>query len=79
MAFLSTFTGFIAALLIWVGLYTLATEIHSPRLNALAPYLEALSPIGECLFIILAVIFSFLIYRGLKLRPGDGPSGRGNE
>jgi len=70
MAFLSTFSGFIAALLIWVGLYTLATEVHVPLLNALAPYLEALSPVGEGMFMILGVVISLLIYRLLKSRTG---------
>ena len=74
MAFLSTFTGLIVALLIWVGLYTLATEFQIPLLSPLAPYLEALSPVGEGLFVILAVIISLLIYRLLKSPAGNGPS-----
>jgi len=74
MAFLCTFTGLLAALLIWVGLYTLATEFHIPLLSPLAPYLEALSPIGEGLFVLLAVIISLLIYRLLKSRAGNGPA-----
>ena len=75
MAFLSTFFGLIAALLMWVGLYTLATEFQIPLVNALAPFLEALSPVGEGLFVILAVIFSLLIYRRLKSRAATGSAG----
>jgi hypothetical protein len=78
MAFLSTFAGLVAALLIWVSLYTLATELHVPLLNALAPYLEALSPVGEGLLVILAVTVSLLIYHLLKSWEGDDHSERGN-
>ena len=76
MAFVSTFFGLIAALLIWVSLYTLATEL---QVDALAPYLEALSPVGEGLFAILAVISSWLIYRLLKRRVDHGSSDGGSD
>ena len=68
MAFLSTFAGLSAVLLIWIGQYTLATEVHIPLLSALAPYLDALTLAGEGLFVILAVNFSLLIYRLLRRR-----------
>ncbi len=70
MAFLSTFAGLLAALLIWVGLYTLVTEVKVPALNSLAPYLEALSPVGEGLFLVLALIIAVAVYRWLKSRAG---------
>jgi hypothetical protein len=71
MAFLSTLTGFTLALIIWVGLYAIASESENRVLIALAPYLEAMSISGQCLFIILASIISILTYRLLKRKHGD--------
>ena len=74
MAFLCTFAGLLVALIIWVGLYTLASESHTPLLSALAPYLEAFSPVGQGLFAILAVTIALLIHRWLKPKVGNKPS-----
>jgi membrane protein implicated in regulation of membrane protease activity len=76
MAFLCTFAGLLAALIIWVGLYTLASESRTPLLIALAPYLEAFNPVGQGLFAILAVTIALLIYRLLKPKAGNEPSDR---
>jgi hypothetical protein len=73
MAFLCTFAGLLAALTIWTGLYVLASESPSPSLSALAPYLEALSPVGQGLFVTLAVTISLLLYRWLKPEAGKEP------
>ena len=74
MAFLCTFSGLTIALIIWVGLYTLASSSDIPLLVAVAPYLEALSITGQCLFLILAVLFSWLTYRLLRPKRGNGTS-----
>jgi membrane protein implicated in regulation of membrane protease activity len=76
MAFLCTFAGLLAALIVWVGLYTLTSESHTPLLSALAPYLEAFSPVGQGMFAILAVTIALLIYRWLKPKVGNEPSDR---
>ena len=68
VAFLCTFSGMLAALAIWAGLYTLASESHSPMLAAMAPYLEALSLSGQAFFLILAAALSWLIYTVLRRR-----------
>lgn len=72
MAFLCTFSGLTMALLVWVALYTLASDSDNASLAALAPYLEALSMTGQCLFVILAVVFSWLTYRLLRWKRGKG-------
>ena len=59
---------------VWFGLYTLASNSHNPALAALAPYLEALSITGQCLFVIFAVVFSWLTYRLLRPKRGKGTS-----
>jgi hypothetical protein len=69
MAFLCTFSGLTIALILWVALYFLASSSHTPLLIAAAPYLEALSITGQCLFIVLAVVFSWLTYRLLRPKP----------
>jgi hypothetical protein len=74
MAFLCTFSGLTISLIVWVGLYTLASSSGDPTLNALAPYLEALSITGQLLFVVLAALFSLLAYRLLRPRAGDGSS-----
>jgi hypothetical protein len=79
MAFLCTFSGLTVALIVWVGLYTLASSSAEPTLNALAPYLEALSITGQLLFVVLAGLFSLLTYRLLRPRRGDGPSEKREE
>ena len=62
MAFLCTFSGLTLALIVWVSLYALASHSHALPLVTLAPYLEAFSITGQCLFIVLTVIFSWLTY-----------------
>jgi hypothetical protein len=74
VAFLCTFSGFTLALIVWVGLYTLASDSDIPQLVALAPYLEALSITGQCMFVILAVGFAWLTYRLLRRKQGNGTS-----
>jgi hypothetical protein len=74
MAFLCTFSGLTIALIFWFGLYTLASDSHNPSLVALAPYLEAFSITGQCLFVILAVVISWLTYRLLRPKRGNGKS-----
>ena len=74
MAFLCTFSGLTIALIVWVALYTLASSSDNPLLIALAPYLEAFSITGQCLFVILAVIISWLTYRLLRPKRGNGTS-----
>jgi hypothetical protein len=72
MAFLCTFSGLTIALIVWVSLYALASDSRNPLLVALAPYLEALSITGQCLFVILAVVFSWLTYRLLRPKRSNG-------
>jgi hypothetical protein len=74
MAFLCTFSGLTIALIVWVALYTLASDSGNPLLVALAPYLEALSITGQCLFVILAAVFSWLTYHLLRPKRGNGTS-----
>jgi hypothetical protein len=78
MAFLCTFSGLTIALLVWVGLYTLTSTSADPKPNSLAPYFEALSITGQLLFILLAALFSLLIYRLLRPRGGSGSSEKPN-
>ena len=66
MAFVSTFTGLILALVVWVGLYTLAADSDNPLLAALAPHLETFSVGGWALFVILAVVFALLTHRVVR-------------
>jgi hypothetical protein len=73
MAFLCTFSGLTIALIVWVALYTLASNSYNPLLVAVAPYLEAFSITGQCLFVTLAVVISWLTYR--LLRPKRGANG----
>ncbi len=72
MAFVSTFAGLLAALVIWVGLYSFASEVDVPALNAVAPWLEALNPVGEIFFLVLALLISLAVYRWLKSRTRAG-------
>ncbi len=72
MAFLCTFSGLTIALIVWVGLYTLASNSDNPSLVALTPYLEAFSITGQCLFVILAVVISWLAYLLLRPKRGNG-------
>ena len=74
MAFLCTFSGLMIALIVWVGLYTLAANSDNRVLAALAPYLEAFSITGQCLFVILAVVISWLTYRLLRQTRSNGTS-----
>jgi hypothetical protein len=66
MAFLSTFVGMMAALLIWVGVYNFLIDADAASLNALAVHFEAMSVGGIGLFVFLGVAFSLLTYRVLK-------------
>jgi len=66
MAFVSTFTGLIVALVVWVGLYTFAADSRNPLLASLAPHLEAFSVGGWLLFAILSVVFAMLAYRAVR-------------
>jgi hypothetical protein len=70
MAFICTFSGLLLALVIWVGLYTLASESHIPMLSATAPYLEAMSLTGEVFFLGLAAVLSWVVYLFLRRRLG---------
>jgi len=72
MAFLCVFSGLTIALMVWVGLYTLVSNADAPVLLALAPYLEAFSITGQCLFVILAATMSWLTYRLLRRKRRDG-------
>jgi hypothetical protein len=72
MAFLCAFSGLTIALAVWAGLYTLASDSDNALLMASAPYLEALSITGQCLFVVLAVVFSWLTYRLLRSRWARG-------
>ncbi len=74
MAFLCTFSGLTIALIVWVALYALASNSHIPLLVALAPYLEAFSISGQCLFVILAVVISWLTWRLLRRKRDNGTS-----
>ena len=74
MAFVSTFAGLTLSLVLWVALYTLASNSPSPLLIAVAPYLEALSVSGQCFFVVFAGVFSVLTYRLLRPKPGEGAS-----
>jgi hypothetical protein len=74
MAFLCTFSGLTIALIIWVALYTFASDSTNPTLSAIAPYLGALSVTGQVLFVILAIVFSWLTYRLLRRKRGKGTS-----
>jgi hypothetical protein len=74
MAFLCTFSGLTIALIVWVALYNLASNSDNPSLLALAPYLEAFSITGQCLFVVLAVVFSWLTWRLLRRKRGNGTS-----
>jgi len=60
----------LAALTIWAGLYTLASESDIPMLAAIAPYLEALSLSGQIFFLVLAAVLSWLIYVVLRRKRG---------
>ena len=71
MAFLCTFSGLTIALVVWVALYALASTSHVLSLVAIAPYLEAFSITGQCLFVVLAVVFSWLTYRLLRRKWGS--------
>jgi len=61
-------------LIIWVALYALASNSHNPLLVAVAPYLEAFSITGQSLFVILAVVISWLTYRLMQPKQGNGRS-----
>jgi len=74
MAFLCTFSGLTIALIVWVALYTLASNSDNPLLIAVTPYLEASSITGPCLFVILAVVISWLTYRLLRPKRDNGTS-----
>ena len=74
MAFLCTFTGLTVSLIIWVALNTVASNSQNPLLISLAPYLEALSASGQCLFVVLAMIISLLTYRVLRPKANDESS-----
>ena len=63
MAFLCTFSGLTIALLVWVTLYTLASNSDNPLLLATAYYLEAFSVTGQFVFVTLAALISWLTYR----------------
>lgn len=69
MAFLFTFAGLTLSLVVWVALYALASNSQNPLAIAATPYLEALSVSGQCLFVVLAGMFSVLAYRLLRLKP----------
>ena len=66
MAFLSTFTGLLLALVAWVGLYTFAVDSRDPLFVSLASHLEAFSVGGWLLFAMLSVIFAVLTYRAVR-------------
>ena len=66
MAFVSTFTGLLLALVAWVGLYTFAVDSRDPFLVSLASHLEAFSVGGWLLFTILSIVFAVLTYRAVR-------------
>jgi hypothetical protein len=72
LAFLGTLSGLIASLILWVALYAFVSESDSDALNALAPYLEATSPVGQGLFVVVAAVIALLAYRWLKARTAAG-------
>jgi len=74
MAFLCTFSGLTIALIVWVLLYFIASNSPNPLLVAVASYLEAFSVTGQCLFVVLAVVFSWLTYRLLRPKRDDRTS-----
>jgi hypothetical protein len=63
MVFASTFVGLTVALAIWATAYAILSTSGDPALNALATHLEALSPGGWFLFVVLAIGISLLTYR----------------
>jgi uncharacterized protein involved in cysteine biosynthesis len=69
MAFLCTFSGLTIALVIWVAAYSFAISSSDPWLQSLAPYLEAFSITGQCLFVVLAAVGAWLTYRLMRTKP----------
>jgi len=65
VAFLCTFIGMIAALIIWVGLYYYLLDSGNAMLNGLAPHFEAISFGGISLFVVFSLLLCWLAYRGL--------------
>ena len=67
MAFLCTFSGMMAAGLIWMGLFAAFGEAHIAVLNTIAEWLSPMGVLGWAFFVALSVVCSWLIY--LLLRP----------
>ncbi len=70
MIFASTFLGLLLGLALWAAAYLIADESAVPFLHALAPHLEAFSPGGWSLFVVLAAGIGRLAHRLLRARFG---------
>ena len=79
MAYICTFSGLTLSLVLWTALYAVASNSQSTLLIAVAPYLEAMSVTGQCLFVVLAGIFSVLTYWMLRPKLGKGATENGND
>ena len=68
MAFLCTFSGMMAAGLIWMALFVAFGEAHIAMLNTLAGWLSPMGILGWAFFVVLSVVCSWLIYLLLRSR-----------
>ena len=68
MAFLCTFSGMMAAGLVWMGLFVGFREAHNAILNMIAEWLSPMSVMGWAFFIFLSGACSWLSYLVLRSR-----------
>ncbi|HEX8012690.1 MAG TPA: hypothetical protein VF814_17435 [Casimicrobiaceae bacterium] len=69
MAFLWSFTGLMAAGLIWMAIFVTLSEAQDPALNAIADWVSPMTVGGWVFYVALAVLCSWLAYRLLRRVP----------
>jgi hypothetical protein len=74
MAFLCTFSGMLAAGVIWIAIFVELGDATSPALNSAAVWLSPTNPGGWGFFVLLSAACSWLVYRLLRPRLGDDAS-----
>lgn len=75
MAFLCTFSGMMAAGLLWMALFVGFGEFHNAVLNTIAEWLSPMGVVGWAFFAVLSVACSWLTYLLLRSKLGGvGPN-----
>ena len=78
MAFLCTFSGLLAAGVIWMALFVEFGDAASPTLKSLAVWLSPMEISGWCFYLALSFVCCWLAFRMVRSRLGSAPPNDGD-